>query len=158
MNLSQAHDEYFKRGFTHHVKGEFEDAAECYIRSIETHPTAEAHNYLGKVLFQLGEIEAAIEESKIATGLDPKMSDAWNDLGAYYLEKRKIAEAEKCFLKSIKIKDGLTKETSHYNLARLYMQKGMMLRATDELSIAIKTNPSFTAASDLFTKLQNSIH
>lgn len=157
-NLTQAHDEYFKKGYAHHVNGEFENAAQYYIRSIETQPTAEAHNYLGKVLFQLGDIDAAIEESKIATDLDPKNSDAWNDLGAYYLEKRKISDAEKCLLKSAKIKDGLSKEIPHYNLARLYMQKGMMIRALEELSASIKCNPTFTPSVELHNKLQSSLH
>ncbi len=157
-SLAHAHDEYFKKGYMHHVNGDFENAAQYYIRSIETHPTAEAHNYLGKVLFQMGEIEAAIEESKIAVDLDPKNSDAWNDLGAYYLEKRKVADAEKCLQKSVKIRDGLSKEIPHYNLARLYMQKGMLIRAIEELNAALKSNATFAPAVDLLNKLQSSLH
>jgi tetratricopeptide (TPR) repeat protein len=66
--------------------GDLESARESLLRArdhdeISTGLKAEAQDHLGRVLFQRGEVEAAIDELKKATELDPKRAGAQYYLG-----------------------------------------------------------------------------
>ena len=56
--------------------------------------------------------------------------------------------------KACKSKNYDSREYPHYNLARIYMQKGMLLRAGKELDAALKKNPNFGPARDLRQRVE----
>jgi Tfp pilus assembly protein PilF len=153
-----AHDSYFRMGYLHQLEGDLRSAAECYIRSIEARPSAEAHTFLGWVLSQMGNIEHAIEECKKAVALDPDFGNAWNDLGAYFTEKREFDQAIPFFEKACKSKNYDTQEYAHYNLARVYLQKEMLVSAQKQLKLAIKKNPGFVPAKTMLANLDSQLH
>lgn len=151
-------DNFFRMGYYYQQSGDLQSAAECYIRSIENGPNAEAHTFLGWVLCMMGQVDAAIEECKKALKLDPDFGNAWNDIGAYLIEKREFDKAIPYLRKACKSKNYDSPEFPHYNLARLYIQKGMLLTAREELGIAIKSNPNFNTAANLLRSLEKQIH
>ncbi len=151
-------DRYFNIGYHYHIKGDLEKAAECYVRSLQNKPSARAHVFLANILSQFGEVDSAIEECKYALDLDPKYGHALNDLGAYLLQKRKYKEAEKYLNRACKTKSYENKEHAHFNLARFYLHKGMLLRASTELKLCTKINPEFTPAKAFLNLVQNQLH
>ncbi len=153
-----ANDEHFRQAYQHHLRGELEQAAEFYIRSIEAQPSPAGHTFLAKVLGELGETEAAIEECKLALDLDPEFGSANNDLGAYLLDSKKYGEAEKFLLKACTAEDYENREFPHFNLARYYLHKGMLKKAEEELSTAISINPAFAPAQQFLARVQAQIH
>jgi Tfp pilus assembly protein PilF len=151
-------DTFFRLGYLYQTAGNLPAAAECYVKSIEKGPTPEAHTFLGWVLGMMGEVDHAIEECKKALKLDPEFGNAWNDIGAYLTEKRELDKAIPYLRKACKSKNYDTREFPHYNLARIYVQKDMLLKASQELKHALKANPGFMPARNMLSSLENQIH
>jgi tetratricopeptide (TPR) repeat protein len=53
---------YFQEAYERQMRGDLEEAAALYKRSIEMHPTAEAHTFLGWTYHFMGKLDDAIEE------------------------------------------------------------------------------------------------
>lgn len=145
-------------GYLHQIEGDLQAAAECYIQSIENGPNPEAHAFLGWVLGLMGEVDHAIEECKKALNLDPDFGNAWNDIGAYLTEKRELDKAIPYLKKACKAKNYDNPEYPHYNLARVYIQKEMLMKATKELRLSVTINPRFMPAKRLLDRLEHQIH
>ncbi len=151
-------DDYFRMGYVSHVNGDLHSAAEWYACSIDMSPSAESHTYLAKVLCQLGELDAAIAECRTALKIDPEFGNAWNDLGAYMLEKRRFKDAAKFLDRACRSRNYDNREVPHFHLARCYLQKGMLMRATQELRTALDINPESHSAKNLLTLVESQIH
>ena len=151
-------DNYFRMGYFYQAAGDFHAAAECFIRSIENGPTAEAHTFLALVLNQLGEVKEAITECKRALKLDPNFGNALNDLGAYLIDTRNLDEAMTYLKKALKAKNYDHPEYPHYNMARIYIQKDMLMKAKEELELSLKANAKFSQAKELLDRIQRLVH
>jgi tetratricopeptide (TPR) repeat protein len=68
------------------MEGDYDRAVELYHSSLELHPTAEAHTFLGWTYHFQGRIEDAIAECKRAIELDPEFGNPYNDIGAYLMK------------------------------------------------------------------------
>src|SRR5712664_3032298 len=75
------------------MEGDYDRAVELYQSSLELHPTAEAHTFLGWTYHYQGRIEDAIAECKRAIELDPEFGNPYNDIGAYLIELGRFEEA-----------------------------------------------------------------
>lgn len=151
-------DRYFRMGYYHQIEGDLHAAAECYIQSIEASPNPEAHAFLGWVLGLMGEVDHAIEECKKALKLDPEFGNAWNDIGAYLTEKRELDKAIPYLKKACKAKNYDNPEYPHYNLARIYLQKEMLISAQKALCKSVRINPKFGPARRLLEQIDRKIH
>ncbi|MBI3604331.1 MAG: tetratricopeptide repeat protein, partial [Nitrospirae bacterium] len=67
--------DYFQQAYERQMKGELEEAVTLYKRSIETHPTAEAHTFLGWTYSFMGKLDEAIEECHHAIAMDPEFGN-----------------------------------------------------------------------------------
>src|SRR5216683_2270583 len=92
------------------MEGDYDHAVELYHSSLELHPTAEAHTFLGWTYHFQGRIEEAIEECKSDIELDPEFGNPYNDIGAY-LGKEMYSHAMRCFQEALEIEP-------RYSLAR----------------------------------------
>src|SRR2546429_4744298 len=70
------------------MEGDYDRAIELYRFSLEMHPTAEAHTFLGWTYHSQGRVDEAIAECKRAIKIDPDFGTPYNDIGAYLIEQR----------------------------------------------------------------------
>src|ERR1700719_158342 len=75
------------------MEGDYERAVELYRSSLQLHPTAEAHTFLGWTYHFQGKLDEAIAECKLAIELDPEFGNPYNDIGAYLIELGRFEEA-----------------------------------------------------------------
>src|SRR5258706_12544782 len=75
------------------MEGDYDRAVELYQSSLELHPTAEAHTFLGWTYHSQGRIEEAIAECKLAIGLDPEFANPYTDIAAYRIEMGRFEAA-----------------------------------------------------------------
>lgn len=76
-------------------RGEWEQAAELFSRIAADDPqSAKAHYYLGLAKKNLGDLEAAEQEYRLAIGYDAQLTVAHNNLGLLLLEKGDLTHAE----------------------------------------------------------------
>src|SRR5688572_24458555 len=85
--------ELWQEGCDLQAKREVDAAIERYRMSLDVHPTAEAHTFLGWALSWKGDIEAAIAECKKAIEVDPDFGNPYNDIGAYLIKQGKLDDA-----------------------------------------------------------------
>src|SRR5690606_29289661 len=85
--------ELFHQAYRLQREGDLAGAIRAYRRSIRLYPTAEAHTFLGWVFSILHLYDEAMACCRAAIALDPTYGNAYNDLGAYLLERGQAAEA-----------------------------------------------------------------
>jgi len=146
---SALRDDLMRMGFMHQSQGDLEMAAEYYIRSLERSPTPEAHTFLGGVLRQMGELDQAIEECKMALEIDPNFGNALADLGSYLVEKRDYRRALPVLKKACRSKQYGSPAVPFFYLSRLYIRQGLLGAATECLQKAIKADDSFKPAKEI---------
>src|SRR5438128_1936348 len=90
----------WQEAYRYQMEGELDRAIERYHRSIEAHPTAEAHTFLGWTLSFQGRLEEATEECLRAIAIDPEFGNPQNDIGVYLMQQDKLDEAIPWFEKA----------------------------------------------------------
>ena len=137
---------FFQEGYKHQMSGDLDAAVEDYQRSIELHPTAEAHTFLGWAYSFQGRIDDAIQECEIAIQVDPDFGNPYNDIGVYMMEKGEYDEAVPWLLKAIEAKRYEPRHYPHINLARLYSRKGQTQEAIAAIRQAMRFDPDHLGA------------
>jgi tetratricopeptide (TPR) repeat protein len=136
----------FARGYRAQMSGDLAEAIAEYHRSIDIHPTAEAHTFLGWALSFQGHTAAAIEQCKLAIEVDPAFGNPYNDIGAYLIELGRLEEAVPWLERA---KSAARYEPRHYpyfNLARVYVRQRRIYEAIGELEGALAVEPGYTLA------------
>lgn len=146
--------EYFQRAYEHQMRGELQEAVELYKKSIEAHPTAEAHTFLGWTYSFMGLYDSAIEECLKAIEVDPDFGNPYNDIGAYLIEKGQLDDAIPWLKKALQAKRYESYAFPHFNLGRIYEQKGLWFEAVREYRKAYEENPKFIEAARAMARLQ----
>jgi tetratricopeptide (TPR) repeat protein len=146
--------EIFSKAYDLQMAGELEDAIEQYKRSIEIYPTAEAHTFLGWTYSFQGRYEEAIAECKKAIKVDPDFGNPYNDIGAYLIERGKLDDAIPWFQKAMTAKRYDSYCYPHYNLGRVYEQKGNWLEALKCYETSLKTNAGYALAKKALNRLK----
>ena len=134
--------------------GKLEEAVSMYKRSIELHPTAEAHTFLGWTYSFMGKFEEAIDECKRAIELDPDFGNPWNDIGAYLIELGREEEAQPYLEQATQAKRYDSHTFAHYNLSRVFLKKGMLQRAVAELKMALEADPEYGPARQALEQIE----
>ncbi len=145
--------EYFKQAYEHQMKGELEEAANLYKRSIESHPTAEAYTFLGWTYSFMGKLDEAIEECHRAIQADPEFGNPYNDIGAYLIEKGQFDEAIPWFQQAMQAKRYESPAFPHLNLGRVYERKGEWNQAMECYKKALALNPNYALAKRALGRL-----
>ena len=107
------------------MEGDYDRAVELYQSSLELHPTAEAHTFLGWTYHFQGKLEDAIVECKRAIEIDPDFGNPYNDIGAYMIELGNFDQAIPWLQQAIDAKRYEPRHFPHYNLGRAYLGKEM---------------------------------
>jgi len=146
--------ELLQQAYQHQMEGEFELAVDLYQRSLATHPTAEAHTFLGWTYHFQGKIEEAIAECKKAIQIDPEFGNPYNDIGAYLIEKGEYDEAISWLEQAIHAKRYESYHYPHYNLGRVYMAKDMLNRARECFERALAVAPKYDLAKQAIEQVR----
>jgi Tfp pilus assembly protein PilF len=129
-------ERFLEEALREQTAGRYEAAADLYRRSLEAHPTAEAHTFLGWTYSFMGKLEEAIGECRRAIDVDPTFGNPYNDIGSYLMKQGKLDDA---IVWLEKAKSAPRYEPRHYpylNLARLYLAQGRFEEASREFSQA----------------------
>jgi Tfp pilus assembly protein PilF len=136
----------WQEGYQLHVAGAYEEAIKRFEASIEVHPTAEAHTFLGWSMSYLGRLEAAIEECKKAIAIDPDYGNPYNDIGVYLIDLGRPDEAISWLEKAIGAKRYCCYQFPHFNLGRVQLMKGQLHEAKRSFERALGYDPNYLPA------------
>src|ERR1700746_1432226 len=128
------------------MEGDYDRAVELYQSSLDLHPTAEAHTFLGWTYHFQGRLEDAISECKRAISLDPDFGNPYNDIGAYMIELGREEEAVGWLERAKTARPHEPRHSPYSNLARVYVRQHRIHDAVRELKGAVAIEPGYTLA------------
>lgn len=103
-----------------------------------------AHNNMGDIYSQEGNLEAAIREFKRAVELKSNYADGYHNLATTYYRKSDVQEAIKFFQQAILFNPQLFE--SHYDLGVIYLNNGELNLAQEHFKKALDIRPQDTGA------------
>lgn len=136
VSSEQRAAQLLRTAYERQMRGDYQAAINLYKASIDTHPTAEAHTFLGWTYSFLGRFDEAIEECKNAIGLDPDFGNPYNDIGSYLVHLGKIEEAIPWLEKAKQAPRYEPRHFPYLNLGRIYLKLGRLEEATREFEQA----------------------
>lgn len=131
----------FAEAYTLQMAGKLEEAIARYHESLASHPTAEAHTFLGWTYSFQNRLDDAIDECKKAIVIDPEFGNPYNDIGSYLFKQGKLEEAIPWLERAIGAKRYEPRHFPHCNLGRVYWAKGLLNRAIAEFERALQIDP-----------------
>jgi len=146
--------EYLQKAYQFQTTGKLLEAVANYKKSIEFHPTAEAHTYLGWAYSFQGLHEDAIQECKKAIKIDPEFGNPYNDIGAYLIEKGKLADAVPWLERAIQAKRYDSYCYPYYNLGRAYERLSDWFKALEYYQKSLEANQDYTLAAKAISRVK----
>ncbi len=133
------------RSSTRELTGKLTEVALGYQRMLHENPR-EPEALVGITLVALAshQTEAAVEMAKAAVAAAPKMGAAWVALGQALKAANQPQEAEKAYLKAIRL-DGMD-PLARMGLGELKLATGRAEEAVEEFMTALKRQPTMVAA------------
>ena len=124
----------------------YADVETLYRTTIEWNPEcALAHNNLGVLDLEKGQLENAIVHYRNAVKAKPDYVEAHNNLGSAYLDKGRVDEAIAHLQTALDIRPDYLE--AHNNLGNAYLQSGHFDQAIDQFLLVLKMKPDFALAS-----------
>jgi tetratricopeptide (TPR) repeat protein len=146
--------ELFKRAYEAQSVRDYEAAIELYRRSIEVHPTAEAHTFLGWVYSFQGRYPEAIDECLAAIRIDSSFGNPYNDIGSYLIAQGDLYTCVRWFKRALLATRYESYVFPHFNLGRVYEQRSRFLDAARHYGLALAERPDFTQATRALRRVQ----
>ena len=151
IDAARAH---FQQGYEAQMAGRLDEAIEQYRRSIELHPTAEAHTFLGWTYSFQGRHADAIAECRTAIAVDPDFGNPYTDIGAYLIELGRHAEAISWLERAKHARRYEPRHYPYFNLARVYVKDNRLHEAIRELRGALRVEPRYEIARRELVRLE----
>jgi tetratricopeptide (TPR) repeat protein len=133
--------ELWQEACRHQMAGELDRAIALYRESIATHPTAEAHTYLGWTMSFQGRLQEATAECLRAIEVDPDFGNPYNDIGVYLMQQEKLEEAIPWLERAKHAKRYEPRQFPYMNLGRIYLRLGRWSEALAEFQGAVAAAP-----------------
>lgn len=108
-----------------------------------------AWNALGLAHSMKGRLEESAKAYQKCLEISPQFAEAHNNLGTVYQEMKKLDLAEQEFKKALTDLTYQNRELPYFNLARLYVLKGSLDEALDNVQKAIQIKPRLAMAQNL---------
>lgn len=142
-----------EEGERRHRDGDVDGAIESYRQSIELHPTAEAHTFLGWMYSFQDRLDEAIEQCKIAIEVDPTFGNPYNDIGVYLMQRGELDEAEEWLRRATMAERYEPRHFPHLNLGRIHLSRHEYTKAIEEFRQALEWAPHDKTTLTLFRRL-----
>ena len=114
---------------------------------------------MGRIYFQDGDYAKALESFQNVLKLEPKNTDAWNDLGSVYEITNNVIQAISTYRKALSV-DPFNEETN-FNLANahfsLFLSNPNIVNIEDiirRLNFILSRNPHNKKVRELFNKIK----
>jgi tetratricopeptide (TPR) repeat protein len=133
--------ELWQEACRYQMAGDLDRAIETYRRSIEVHPTAEAHTYLGWTYSFQNRIEEATAECMRAIELDPDFGNPYNDIGVYLMQQERLDEAIPWLERAKRARRYEPRHFPFLNLGRIYLRQRKWWEALREFEGAARLAP-----------------
>ena len=146
--------ELFRRAYSAQLEENYEEAIELYRRSIETHPTAEAHTFLGWVYSFQGRYREAIDECLEAIRVDASLGNPYNDIGSYLVAQGDLWTSPRWFRRAVYAPRYEARAFPHFNLGHLYEQRHRPLDAARHYTRALAEQPGWAQAVRALRRVQ----
>jgi tetratricopeptide (TPR) repeat protein len=147
----------WKQGYLYHVIGDYRNAIDHFRASIQVHPTAEGHTFLGWSMSMLGQYKEAIAECKKAIALDPDYGNPYNDIGVYLTALGQGDEAIPWLKKAMSAKRYCCYQFPHFNLGGILLRKGKEEEALRSFEKALEIDPDYQAALEAVRTLREKL-
>ena len=134
--------ELWQEAYRLQMAGELDRAIEVYRRSIEIHPTAEAHTYLGWTYSFQGKLDEATSECMRAIEIDPEFGNPYNDIGVYLMQRDRLDDAIPWLEKAKLAKRYEPRQFPYMNLGRIHLRRGRWWDALREFEGAVRAAPA----------------
>ena len=122
--------------------GDFTAAADCYRRALELNPNnAKAHNNLGFVQKELGQLTDAERCFTFALSIDPTIADAHYGLGVVCQSAGQFEAALKHFFQALELASDF--ESAYLDACLLLILQGRTVEATQLMQNGIRQNPTY---------------
>lgn len=138
--------------------GNVSRALELAQRSLRECETARAHIVVGWGLCASGKLDEAIAQCNKAIELEPEWGDGYNELAQCLLERGDYDGALPYLEKAVKAKYSDTFHHAHFNLARVFMSRGMLLRAAEAFRESLRIDPGFQPSVEGLIRCTESIN
>lgn len=145
---------YFNLGYRQQMEQRLELAIDFYRKSIAVLATAEAHTYLGWAYSFAGRLDDAIEECLLAIAVDPDFGNPYNDIGSYMMAKGDLDGAIPWLQKALLAPRYESYCFPHFNLGRVYEERGEFRRAAQEYRLALVEDERFRPAEEALQRIQ----
>ena len=140
------------------MEGDYDRAIELYKNSLELHPTAEAHTFLGWTYHFQGKVDEAIAECKRAIEVDPDFGNPYNDIGAYLIALGRNDEAIPWLERATEAPRYDPRHYPYFNLGRVYYAKGMINRAREYFQEALRIEPRYSLARQAVENIRRMVN
>jgi tetratricopeptide (TPR) repeat protein len=150
--------ELLREAYRRQMAGDLEGAIDHYQRSIEIHPTAEAHTFLGWTYSFQGRYEDAIVACKAAIEIDPDFGNPYNDIGSYLIKLERFDDAVPWLERALEAKRYDPRHYPHCNLGQVYRAKGLLGRAITEYERALAIQPGYEPAHAALDELRRQLN
>jgi tetratricopeptide (TPR) repeat protein len=137
---------WFQQAYEAQQRGQLREAIALYERSLEAHPTAEAHTFLGWTWSFLGDLDEAIACCKRAIEVDPSFGNPYNDIGAYLIERGELDAAIPWLQRAKRAPRYEAPQFPRFNLGRVYLAREMLSAALREFEEALEVRPGYEPA------------
>ena len=116
--------------------GKYDEAAASYAAELELSPhNPTVHYRYAVILEQLGRGDEAAEHLRLAVEGDPRIVEAWAELGKALLRQKDMPGAERALLKALSMESTPdVARTAHYQLGLLYRQTGDAAKSKEHLA------------------------
>ena len=147
-----------QQAYKSQMEGDYDRAVELYKNSLELHPIAEAHTFLGWTYHYQGKIEEAIAECKRAIEVDPDFGNPYNDIGSYLIALGRHDEAIPWLERAIAAPRYDPRHYPYFNLGRAYYAKGMINRAREYFQEALRIEPRYALARQAVENIRRMVN
>jgi tetratricopeptide (TPR) repeat protein len=133
--------ELWQEAYRRQMEGDLDQAIEGYRRSIDMHPTAEAHTFLGWTMSFQGRLAEATAECLKAIEVDADFGNPYNDIGVYLMQQAQLEEAIPWLERAKHARRYEPRQFPYMNLGRIYIKQGRWWEALRELEGAVCAAP-----------------